>query len=103
MTTTTLYVVFADHAFDSVSESIKSAVLHMIDLQEMGIDSVQAMVIEAPTHNEAWRVANEIEDMSNAGKPVGRKFMKRIETDSEWSIKMSLAGIKGLTRQALGE
>jgi hypothetical protein len=101
MTTTTLYVIFADHAFDTVCESVKVAVLHMLDLQGMEVDNVQAMVIEAPSHDEAWRVANEIEDMSNAGKPVGRKFMKRIETDSEWSIKMSLAGIKGLTRIAL--
>lgn len=98
---TTLYVIFAAHDFDGVFEDIKSSVLHMIDLQEMGIDHVQAMVIEAPTHNGAWTVANEIEDLSNAHKPVGRKFMKRIEDDSDNAIKMSLAGIKSLTRQAL--
>jgi hypothetical protein len=97
------YIILVDNQFDGIEHSMKSAINQMLDLQDMSCGRITAIVVTAklPTPQAlVHEAADEIESLFTAGKPFGRKGMKRIE-EAYPGIKVTLAGPRSLTRLAL--
>lgn len=90
---TAIYAVFADGAYDQTCEDEKSAVLEMLDLQAMGC-TVKAFAVANADTNNRWATVEEMEDRSNEGRPVGRKFMRELE--AKYGGIIELHGVRSL-------